>query len=134
MSWKNTRFIDDTDVDSSATARPPSHPKFERRSSYSLERFLQEPDEQELSPASSVEARYIDTTEFARRRKRMQSPTSSTGPYAGGVPPSGPSRKPRIMLMGQRRYDSTGAFLPEVSSLTRCTQEWKVIDQLRGVP
>jgi len=112
MSWKNTRFIDDTDVDSSATVRRLSHPKFERRSSYSLERFLQEADEQELSPASSVEARYIDTAEFARRRKRMQSPTSSTGPYGGGIPPPGSNRKPRLLLMGQRRYGFTGAFSP----------------------
>ncbi|KAA8911622.1 Gtr1/RagA G protein conserved region-domain-containing protein [Sphaerosporella brunnea] len=61
-----------------------------------------EPDEQELSPASSVEARYLDTAEFSRRRKRMQSPTSSTGPY-GGAPPPVSGRRPRLLLMGQRR-------------------------------
>jgi hypothetical protein len=105
MSWKNTRFLDDIDVDSASSTRP-SQPKFERRSSYSLERFLQEPDEPELSPASSVEARHLDTTEFARRRKRMQSPSSSTGPYHGGVPPPVSGRRPRLLLMGQRRLVS----------------------------
>jgi hypothetical protein len=103
MSWKNTRFLDDIDVDSASPVRRPSQPSFQRKSSYSLERFLQEPDEPELSPASSVEARYLDTTEFARRRKRMQSPNSSTGPYHGGVPPPVSGRRPRLLLMGQRR-------------------------------
>jgi hypothetical protein len=105
MSWKNTRFLDDIDVDAASTTRP-SQPNLERRSSYSLERFLQEPDEPELSPASSVEARHLDTTEFARRRKRMQSPSSSTGPYHGGVPPPVSGRRPRLLLMGQRRLVS----------------------------
>ena len=103
MSWKHTRFSDDTvDARSSApSARPPAKP--ERRSSYSLDRFLQEPDDQELSPASSVEARSIDTAEFARRRKRMQSSGSGPDPYAGHPGPV-PTRRPRLLLMGQRRY------------------------------
>lgn len=78
----------------------------ERRSSYSLERFLQEPEQKELSPASSIEARYLDTAEIALRHKRMQdqqSPVNSMGAY--GLPPPGQQRgRPRLLLMGQRRY------------------------------
>ena len=102
MSWTNSGLADDTG-NSSGTTRPRS--KFERRSSYSLERFLQETEQNELSPASSIEARHIDVKEFARRRKRMQSPSSSNaGAYTGGMAMPGAGRRPRLLLMGQRRY------------------------------
>jgi len=101
MSWTNSGLADDTG-NSSGTTRP--RPRFERRSSYSLERFLQEPEQDELSPASSIEARHIDVKEFARRRKRMQSSSSSSaGAYTGGMAMPGAGRRPRLLLMGQRR-------------------------------
>jgi len=114
MSWTNSGLADDTG-NSSGTTRP--RPRFERRSSYSLERFLQEPEQDELSPASSIEARHIDVKEFARRRKRMQSSSSSSaGAYTGGMAMPGAGRRPRLLLMGQRRY-----FISPIRVGPRCS-------------
>jgi hypothetical protein len=97
MLWKRNLHLEGAELESTRA-------KMVQRSSYSLDRFLQEPelDNQELAPASSIEASFIDVTKIARRIKRMQSPTASIATFPAVAAP-GAGRRPRLLLMGQRR-------------------------------
>jgi hypothetical protein len=105
MSLEQNRQSDITEIDSNAdSALTGSSPI--QSSSYSLNRFLQEPvaDSKDLTPVSSAEAAHIDTTKIALREQRMQDQSAGVGANPGAAPPV--VRRPRILMMGQRRYGS----------------------------
>ncbi|KAL7272861.1 GTP-binding protein gtr2 [Rhizina undulata] len=73
----------------------------ERKNSYSLDRYLQDLQDNTLTTPATPNISKGEHSQTMPRGQIMQSPTPSAGTFPGSLPVN--TRRPRLSLMGQRR-------------------------------